>query len=470
MSGRSGSSRRWLVVGFVAALGLGNKCQPADDVPEPVLTIDTRALPSATVGAGYSTSLTASGGSDAHSWILTRGSLPPGLTLNSAAGMISGTPAAAGQFSFTVQVADGRATAIRPMTLSVAAGGLLAVATPALPATTAGLAYSQSLQASGGTPPYTWRLVAGDLPAGVSLDPATGVVSGSPSGSGTAAFTVRLEDGIGASVTKTLALPVNAAPTITTSSLPGGTVGVGYGAELSGTGGTTPYAWILTSGALPPGLMLNANTGLISGTPTASGAFAVTARVADAAGASVTRAFTIAVTTPLMVFVIPQAEWTVGQPYTLTLRATGGTPPYAWRLAGGALPAGLALNPTTGAVAGSPTVAGRFEFTVQVTDAASATATKPLALAARVAPIVTSASLARGRVGVAYRRRLGRIGGTAPLAWSVTGGELPGGLALDATTGDLAGTPSDAGEYTFTVRVADAAGASASRQITMRVQ
>jgi len=171
-----------------------------------------------------------------------------------------------------------------------AAGGPppdLVITTTSLPDGTVGVAYSQTLQATGGVTPYTWSVVSGSLPAGLSLGSSTGTVSGTPTATGTSNFTVQVADSQQPADTDTQALSITTvaappAPTITTTSLPSGTRGTPYSATVQATGGTLPYTWSIVSGSLPTGLSLNPSTGVISGTPTKKGTKSFTIRCTDA--------------------------------------------------------------------------------------------------------------------------------------------------------------------------------------------
>jgi len=132
--------------------------------------------------------------------------------------------------------------------------------------------YSQTLQGTGGTTPYTWSISAGVLPKGFSLNALTGVISGTVSfQSVTETFTVTLKGANGASTSKQFTISVCGALQITTTSLPVATSGQSYSTTLQGSGGTNPYAWTISAGVLPKGLSLNSVTGVISG-PVGSGA------------------------------------------------------------------------------------------------------------------------------------------------------------------------------------------------------
>jgi subtilisin family serine protease len=142
--------------------------------------------------------------------------------------------------------------------------------------------------------------------------------------------------------------------------------------------------------------------------------------------------------------------------YSATLAASGGTLPYTWSITSGSLPTGLTLTPSTGAISGTPSGTGTSNFTVQVADANSLTATKPLTLTVVAPPTVTTTSLPNGTQNAAYSATLAATGGTLPYTWSITSRTLPAGLTLTASTGAISGTPSGTGTSSFTVQVADA--------------
>lgn len=164
--------------------------------------------------------------------------------------------------------------------------------------------------------------------------------------------------------------------TITTSVLPGGNVGVAYNQTLAATGGIPGYVWSLdlTSNPLPVGLSLN-SSGVISGTPTTAGTTTIIVKVTDSVSGTVTKQLSVKINPPGVVPVTitslsPLPSGTVGTVYTIPLTSSGGTPPLLWSVVSisGALPAGLALNPSTGQISGTPTTAGTSTFTIRVQD------------------------------------------------------------------------------------------------------
>jgi subtilisin family serine protease len=332
--------------------------------------------------------------------------------------------------------------------------------------------YSQTLAASGGTPPYTWSLASGSLPTGLTLAPSSGAITGTPAAApGDYGFTARVTDSASQSATKSLSISVADPLSITTTSLPGGTVGQAYTQGVAASGGKAPYTWSITSGGLPPGLTLNASTGTVSGTPTSGGTFGFTVQTADSGtpARTASKSLSISVVAQLAITTTSLSGGVVGQAYSQTLAATGGTTPYTWSLSSGSLPPGLSLNASSGTISGSPTTSGTFTFTAQVTDGTQ-TATKALSIV--VAPpsalSITTASLPQGRVGRAYSATLAASGGTPPYSWSRTTGSLPNGLTLSAG-GTISGTPSRRGTFTFTLRVTDSLGAMATKSFTIQI-
>ena len=268
------------------------------------LSIGSGALSAGAVGVSYAVSLNVSGGTPGYTWSLASGKLPAGLALSSA-GVISGTPTASGTSTFAVAVQDSgspvqKASASESITVSAAPPGKLTITTTGLAAGKNGSSYSASLNASGGTPGYTWSIASGSLPAGLTLSSA-GVISGTPTGSGISTFTVGVQDSGSPAQTASggESITVSAAPsklTITTTGLAAGKNGTSYSASLSASGGTPGYTWSIASGSLPAGLTIS-SAGVISGTPTASGTSTFTVAVKDSGSpaqtASVSESITV---------------------------------------------------------------------------------------------------------------------------------------------------------------------------------
>ncbi|MHC4714273.1 MAG: putative Ig domain-containing protein, partial [Planctomycetota bacterium] len=345
----------------------------------------------------------------------------------------------------------------------------LNITTTSLPDGDAGVFYSQTLAATGGVQPYSWAVISGALPSGLSLNSSTGEISGTPDTGETANFTVEVTDSDGPPSTdqQALSITINVANlVITTSSLPDGVVGTPYSQTLQATGGLTPYSWAVVSGSLPAGLSLNSSTGEISGTPTTEEVANFTVEVTDSQGTPDTDQQALSITIvgvpdPLEITTTSLPDGEVGVAYSQTLQATGGVTPYSWAVVSGSLPAGLSLNSSTGEISGTPTAYGTSNFTVEVTDSQGVPDSDQKALSIYVAPanlVITTASLPGGTVGVAYSETLQATGGVTPYTWAVITGSLPAGLSLNASTGEISGTPTTAETANFTVEVTDSQG------------
>ena len=270
-----------------------------------------------------------------------------------------------------------------------------------------------------------------------------------------------------ASASSAAATP-NASPTLTFPAPPSGEVGVAYSTQLVVTGGTSPFTWSVSAGALPAGITLNPTTGLLSGTPTAAGSASFTVQVVDAGGESATKAVTLVVAAaPTLAFSPAAGEVAVA--YSQQPVVTGGTAPYTWKVSAGSLPAGVALNASTGLVSGTPTTAGTSNPTLTVTDAFGVSASRAVTITIAALPTLTFSAPPSGQVAVAYSTSFTAAGGTAPLVWSISAGSVPSGLSLNTSTGVLSGTPTTVASSSFTVTVKDANNKTASRAVTLVV-
>jgi hypothetical protein len=167
------------------------------------LVITTPPCPGGTIFVAYGgCTQTYAGGNGHNTWSVLSGSLPAGLAMSSSTGAITGTPTASGAFSFTTQATDTETppqVATQPQTITIAGTGSLIIVTASLPNGTVGVPYSQTLTATGGTPPYTWSVLSGTFPASLGLS-SGGTVSGTPShaGSSPAPVTVKVTDSLAA--------------------------------------------------------------------------------------------------------------------------------------------------------------------------------------------------------------------------------------------------------------------------------
>jgi large repetitive protein len=434
-------------------------------------TILTSSLPQGSVGTVYQAGFSVSGGTSPYRWTAS-GNVPPGLTVFSS-GIIAGVPTAAGSFSFLLVVTDANQLSNSKSFTVVITGPVLSITTTSpLPNGSVGQAYSQTLTASNGTPPYQWSAGAG-FPPGLNLDPSTGIIAGTPTAAGNYSFPVSVTDSAANTASSTFALTVNIpALTITTiSPLFNGTIGIPYNQTLSASGGKQPYHWSVISGSTG-GLTLDPNSGSLQGTPQTAGTFTFTAQVTDNVGNTATQQFSFTVNTPSLVIVTAGslASGAVGVSYSqkLPLNATGGTPPYTWSLSPN-IP-GLTFDPINVALNGTPTAPGSFPLSATVTDSAGVTATNKsltLVIAPAALGITTPRQLPDAALSSPYNQTIVAAGGTPPYTWSAAG--LPAGLSINSSTGVISGTPTAAGSFGIAITVSDSALAHYSDRFTLNV-
>ena len=435
--------------------------------PIPSLAVTTLTLPNGNVGIAYQVSLNASGGQAPYQWSISQGTLPAGLTLN-ASGLISGTPSAAGTFTFGAQVSDqgNSLPAGRLITITIdPALTPLSIITLTLPDADLNKAYTSSVAATGGKPPYNFSVATGSLPPGITID-ASGNIAGAAASAGVFPSTILVQDSVGNKASKAFSITVIAPLSITTELLPAGNVGLAYQAGVAATGGKLPYKFSIASGGLPAGLTMD-ESGAFTGKPATAGTSRFTVQVTDNSAKTASKTFTIAVVDVLrIVNTSPLPEVVQNQTYSQTFTAIGGTQPYSWSVVGGTLPAGLNLNSATGELSGKPTQAATGSFTVQVKDGQGLTASAQFSV--NVVPVlaIATAQLPNGTVGAAYTASVTATGGTSPIQWTVIAGSLPAGVTL-SSSGAITGTPSGNGSSSFTIQAADSKTQTDSRSYTV---
>ena len=444
------------------------------------LKITTNAtLPQAVVGEAMTPppQLQATGGKKPYTWSLVPGSqalvgkIAPGLSVTPSGQLVGNATTLQGPVGFTVQVADSsfqKKIATKVLIIAVVS------ATPKISSVsmepgTSGVGYSCSFNATDGKLPYTWSANS-TLPAGLTLNSTTGVLSGtiSPSQSlGNFTLTITVSGSNGKSASDNFVLRINPAlEWVRQPALPGGKVATTYTENLTVTGGKSPYSFATKNGStLPNGLMLNPTKGQLSGAPTAAGNFSFTITAKDSGNPATTieRTFTLAVQAYGMSLSGPAAI--SGQQYQAISPATysvsGGVAPYFWSTVP-ALPAALSINATTGVISGNLSAAGgNYSVAVTAKDKGNQTASQNVTLtvaSGQTLDWVTQPALPGGKVATTYNATLAVTGGKS-LYRFVTKNEstLPGGLKLNPTTGLLSGTPKAAGNFSFTLTAKDSA-------------
>ena len=440
--------------------------QPAainTDAPARVgaLVIATLSLPDAVQGALYTQTLQAIGGSGARTWSITYSSDAPPTWLSmdpAATGVISGTPTATGLFKFQAKVVDSSPGLpqddTQNLSIRVAAPLLITTASP-LPDGVIGAFYDLTLQASGGTAPLYWALPSGGTwPSGLTLDSATGRISGYPGTAGIYTFNTQVSDSgtPPQSQPVTLTIRIAAPVTITSASPPDGLWGSAYNQTLTSSGGAAPLSWSIISGSLPPPLTLSA-TGIITGTPTGTGMFTFTVQLSDGSSPQqiVTKTLSIRVSTRATTTVVTLLPNTlvVGQPSTVTVYVTD------------AEAAGTKSNPTGIVNLGSSVVSDVFSSTTCALVPVSPTTDKS-SCSVTVTPAVASVHVITGSYGGSTAHTASSD--TAPLTVLT-----PPDLIVDSLTHSPS-APTTADLITFTAVVKNVgAGAAGASTLEFRV-
>jgi hypothetical protein len=411
----------------------------------------------AQAGTPYAGSLPAAGGTGQYTFGATKpDSFPPGLTLERATGKVAGTPAAPSSFAFTVAVDDRNGLAGGPGT----AACTLTVAPPSStplslscgsPQATKNVLYTSTVSAAGGLAPYRYS-IAGPLPPGLTFDPVTGILSGTPSQDGSFSFTLQVQDSAGAVATAGCGITVGRAFTLSCPR-PAGYAGLTYGSNIGVAGGMGPFSIIATG--MPTGIALDAAS--LAGAPAVAGAYSIAVRVADGA----TGAWDTALC-PLQIYTQPSLGCPAASGLPASLTASGGAGRYSFA---GTLPAGWTLDPRSGVLAAAAPTPGLSNFTATVTDdAGSATATAQAVCSIRIAePLVATCPSTAGQAGAPYSSAVTATGGIGSYTYS---GTVPAGLSLTAS-GTLTGTSAVPGTFPMTFQASDSAGRTATIACTL---
>jgi hypothetical protein len=364
------------------------------------------------------------------------------------------------EFTWTVTVQDavGSVTthAVTPITYLGETPSPPTVETTSLPDGEVGEPYLVELLASG-TGPFTWTS-DDPLPAGLNLDAASGIISGTPTVATNFTTAYTATNGAG-SDSRSLTLTTQVAPTITTVALPDAAVGSGYNTTLFASG-STPRVWSIVAGSLPDGMDFSSNTSsaTISTAPSTAGTSTFTVRVENQVGFH-EREFTIEVAAAgvapsILTTEVPDAV--VGEPYSFAFDVSGTDPAYTMSLA---LPDGLVFDEETGVLSGVPTTVGDSTLWLFASNSEGLDdAQFPFSVIPApvdVPPTVTTATLPDAVVGVSYSQSLTATG-SEPIAWSAT--SLPEWLELHPTTGVLSGLPTEEGAASIVVTATNAHG------------
>lgn len=369
---------RILRVAIVAAALLGLLAGPAS-----AIDLEPQHFADMVVGQSYDFQMEAEEGC-MNSYKLTHilGNLPPGITIHHEGQPVRvslrGTPAAPGRYTFDLDLSDNCGSVASQQRYTMIVLPALVIEQPSLAPAKVGQFYSVTLTASGGGSQF-WSVVGGALPAGMSLDEKSGVLSGVPTVLGANGFTIQVRDPDPRKTIREFTLNVVSDVAVTPLRAPRAEVGALFSASLQAGGGLEPRTWAVL-GRLPAGLTLNSATGAVSGRPTASGKFRVSFEVTDALGTKAAMVTRFSVAPRLRITTTSLESATRRQAYSASLRASGGTKARTWRVASGKLPQGVRLDRATGALAGTARRSGKYRVTFRVTDALGGSATKKIVL------------------------------------------------------------------------------------------
>jgi hypothetical protein len=424
--------------------------------------------------AAFTGAMTISGGTGPFT-IVSQSNLPTGTTaaIHGDSIAFTGTPSVATDFgncSVTIEDAAG-AFAAKNFVIDVAPAIILGNIT--LNQWTVGeLGFPSTITIGGGTGPFTLAGSSG-LPTGLGagVNGRTVVFTGVPTAAGTfAKGSVTVEDADGATLSEAFSITINPAPTLSALSNLAWTGGDGgFTGTITITGGTAPYV-IAGYGSLPFTPAISGNKVYFTGEPPSQTLYNGTLTVRDKAGAAVTETIpTFRVNIQPSVTGLTTSQWTVGLPgFNGIMGINNGTAPFTITDFRG-LPTGLTpiVSGATIAFVGTPTGAHTFSSgVIDMQDSGGAAISIPVSITINPALTITTASLPAAEDGVAYSTNLKSTGGTGPVTFTLTGGGLPPGLALDST-GKISGVSTVTTSYTFTVTDTDIIGDQTSAKLTI---
>ncbi len=447
---------------------------PNSDNP---LNIFTTSLPRAETGRYYDQQIVVGGGRAPYKFTIPYGTLPPGLSLQSANGIISGTPTVEGSYKFNISVLDSDFIYVEQEFIINQDNPVTIITPERLKNGTVGISYPFSFELFGGLAPFNFAVVSSSLPGGLTMS-TDGKISGSPTAAGVFSFKVKVTDARNETHQKEFDLDIFNPITIDMIRLNDGVVGHGFKQQLTISGGNPngPYVWDYNSGRDIPGVDLiqeASQSWVLSGTPTEDFFETLVFAVKDQDGRSAIKDYLLEIYPPIEITTDYLPDGRRDEAYSEVIEFESGAPPFSFT-ASGQLPAGLSLNKLTGVISGIPTISQLKTFTVKVTDSAypdKQSVEKSLTIRIVSDMVILTPSLLAGVVRDVTLTPiiLSVSGGTPPYSWSLVDGTLPDGTEISSASGEIRGIPAEYGDFDFTLRVNDADGATADKRFSWRV-
>jgi hypothetical protein len=405
---------------------------------------------SATFTEGSEGSFTVTATGEPAPSIAESGTLPEGVTFNTATDTLSGTPTQEGTFQITFTAHNGVGTdAVQSFTLTVDAAPVITSSESTT--FTEGSEGHFTVTATGTPTPSISE--SGTLPEGVTFNESTDTLSGTPTQEGTFPIKLTAANGVGMNAVQSFTLTVDAAPRLTSADTT--TFSEGHEGSFTVTATGNPAPGIVEHGTLPEGVGFNPTTDKLSGTPTQEGVYAIAFTASNSVGFE-TQSFTLIVDAPAKITSANEATFSDHQAGTFTVTATGTPTPTITKW--GTLPEGVTFE--NGVLSGTPTQTGTFEITLTAENGVGEADTQRFTLTV-VGLHVTSTSLPEATPGVHYSTQLSAAGGVLPDSWKVTSAtHLPTGFTL-SPKGVLSGKPTakeypHGGTFQINVTVTDA--------------
>jgi hypothetical protein len=424
----------------------------------PTITVTNPGVSSGTAGTFFTATFSQSGGQGTITWSET-GALPTGITLNTSTGVLSGTTSQVGTFPITVTATDQNGCQGTGATYNLTFNcQTVTITNPGANTGTVDAFFTATFTATGILGTATWS-ETGALPAGITLNSSTGVLSGTPTVKGSFPITVKVTDTNGCFGTSSYTLTINCQTiTVTKPGVTTGTVDAAFSQNFTQAGAHGTATFTLNSGSLPAGLSLS-TAGVLSGTPTVKGTFPITVLVTDSNGCTGTSStYTLVINCQTITVTNPGVTTgTAGTAFSQTFlqSAAHGTATFS---TASTLPTGFSLS-TAGVLSGTTTQHGIFPIVVTVTDSNGCTgtgATYNLNISCNTITVTNPVNTS-GTVASPFSEQFTQSGALGTPSFS-TASTLPTGLTLNSSTGFLSGTPTQSGTFPIVVTATDSNG------------